>query len=205
MRRYQNCYVLRADIMLLPRQQLQHAVNHSRLGWLRPICLEHPERRGIVDSVLLEGLPFRVGQQIFRVVDSRIAKRVAARIVPEKEIDGIYHVGRRAEVLVEMERHRRHVGAIGRAAVGVDVRAAKCVDGLLRVAHEENRGTRPVGGVKKCNPEYVELHRVGILELVHKHSLVFLTKLRGKERACFFVVESILQPREESVECLLFA
>ncbi len=87
---------------------------------------------------------------------------------------------------------RRLLGGI---EVGEDVGAAEGVDGLLRIADEDERGAaRPEGP-----PHDVPLHRIGVLELVDEDDLVAFLEPPAGDRAAHRIGEGVAKADQHVV------
>ena len=94
---------------------------------------------------------------------------------------------------VDLER-RALVGPVGRFEVGVDVGAAEGVDGLLRVADEDERRVAVPEGAEHDVP----LDGVGVLELVDEHDAVALSQALGRGLAAG-ALERVVEAGEQVV------
>ena len=95
----------------------------------------------------------------------------------------------RAERGRQLQPHAaRGLYALLDAGVGIDVRPPEAVDGLLRIADDEERpraerGLRPVragAGLRRQQQEHLGLDRVGVLELVHEEPAVLALERRAQ-------------------------
>ena len=186
-----------AGLLLPAGVQQAHHLAGAQLGQMLAVALgaqcflgfDAPEGQG--GCVLAASLPalaaplrrHRVERQQVVAAGRLVAERALTLAfgLAEHAVDGLHHGGRGAEV--GAQRGVPALGVAPRGQVGVDVRAAEGVDGLLGVTDQHQRGGRVVALHAVDGVEDAHLQRVGVLEFIDQCHRELLADARGQARA----------------------
>ena len=200
-RRDEDGYVLRLDVLLLAVQELKNSIDHGIRHCARTLDIKNPERGWIFLAVLDQGFDI-APLEVILVINGLITEGVRSVPITEKRINGLYQLGCRTKVLVQTEGPLFHIWTESRAPVSVDVASTKRVNRLLGITHEEQGWFRTVRSIKEDALEDLELDGVRVLELVHKSSLELLAQMGCENRSTDLVSKRLLKSHQQVVKRL---